>query len=82
MVEGSGLENRQGRKSFVSSNLTHAALRHTIRQDWTIEVDGQSAARSGTEQGQRQTVEVGQKAPTAFNPDMTKKGDGSFSYAP
>ena len=24
MVEGSGLENRQGRKSFVSSNLTHA----------------------------------------------------------
>jgi putative oxidoreductase len=25
VVEGSGLENRQGRKSFVSSNLTHAA---------------------------------------------------------
>jgi plastocyanin len=24
VVEGSGLENRQGRKSFVSSNLTHA----------------------------------------------------------
>jgi hypothetical protein len=29
-VEGSGLENRQGRKSFVSSNLTHAAV-HALR---------------------------------------------------
>jgi hypothetical protein len=26
VVEGSGLENRQGRKSFVSSNLTHAVM--------------------------------------------------------
>src|ERR1051326_4932993 len=31
VVEGSGLENRQGRKSFVSSNLTHAASAATQR---------------------------------------------------
>src|SRR6266446_7839214 len=31
-VEGSGLENRQGRKSFVSSNLTHAATPSILRQ--------------------------------------------------
>jgi hypothetical protein len=30
VVEGSGLENRQGRKSFVSSNLTHAAVIHRL----------------------------------------------------
>ena len=30
MVEGSGLENRQGRKSFVSSNLTHAVRLHRL----------------------------------------------------
>ena len=38
MVEGSGLENRQGRKSFVSSNLTHAVSRPAGRQRGQVTV--------------------------------------------
>ena len=41
-VEGSGLENRQGRKSFVSSNLTHA-VPHLLRRQG-CSTDGHHAA--------------------------------------